>query len=34
VELHDEVLHWLLELDDASWDRCVVVIADSPHLDR
>jgi hypothetical protein len=21
VDLHDEVLHWLLELDDVSWDH-------------
>jgi hypothetical protein len=26
VELHDEVVRWLLGLDDPSWVRCVVVI--------
>lgn len=26
IELHDEVLDWLLDLDDADWDRTVVVI--------
>ena len=26
IELHDEVLDWLIDLDDADWDRTVVVI--------
>jgi hypothetical protein len=26
VELHDEVVTWMLALDDAEWDRAVVVI--------
>ena len=26
VELHDEILRWLLTLSDAEWDRTVVVI--------
>ncbi|MGH9187764.1 MAG: hypothetical protein ACRD0U_18450, partial [Acidimicrobiales bacterium] len=26
VELHDEVVEWLLSLDDPEWDRAVVVI--------
>lgn len=26
VELHDEVVEWLLSLDDAEWNRAVVVI--------
>jgi phage-related protein len=26
VELHDEVAHWLVGLDDDEWDRAVVVV--------
>jgi putative component of toxin-antitoxin plasmid stabilization module len=26
VELHDELVTWMLDLDDAEWDRTVVVI--------
>jgi phage-related protein len=26
VELHDEVVDWMLDLDDDEWDRTVVVI--------
>jgi putative component of toxin-antitoxin plasmid stabilization module len=26
IELHDEVVDWMLDLDEAEWDRTVVVI--------
>ena len=26
VEIHDEVIDWLYELDDAEWSRAAVVI--------
>ncbi len=26
IELHDEVVEWMAALDDAEWDRTVVVI--------
>jgi hypothetical protein len=26
VELHDEVVHWMLSLEDDQWDRVVVIV--------